>query len=32
VLNEEAVQPWLRRLTAGPFLTGFTFYLVTAQA
>lgn len=30
-LNEEAVQSWLRRLMAGPFLTGFTLYLVAAQ-
>jgi ubiquinone/menaquinone biosynthesis C-methylase UbiE len=30
-LSESAVQPWLRRLTEGPVLAGFTFYLITVQ-
>jgi ubiquinone/menaquinone biosynthesis C-methylase UbiE len=31
-LAENDVQPWLDRLYATPFVAGFTFYLVTAQA
>ncbi len=31
-LTEADVQPWLRRLASGPFVAGFTFYLVTVQA
>jgi SAM-dependent methyltransferase len=30
VLDEEVVEPWLRRLANGPFLASFTLYLVTA--
>lgn len=30
-LTDEAVLPWLDRLTTQPFLAAFTFYLVTAQ-
>jgi ubiquinone/menaquinone biosynthesis C-methylase UbiE len=32
VLAEADVQGWLQRLRTGPFLAGFTFYVVTAQA
>ncbi|WP_405432081.1 methyltransferase domain-containing protein [Micromonospora sp. NBC_00617] len=31
-LTHADVQPWLRRLTDGPLLAGFTLYLVTAEA
>jgi ubiquinone/menaquinone biosynthesis C-methylase UbiE len=31
-LTEAEIRPWLRRLAGGPFLAGFTFYLVTARA
>lgn len=31
-LTDTAVTPWLDRLQETPFLAGFTFYLVTAQA
>ncbi|MCX5065429.1 methyltransferase domain-containing protein [Micromonospora lupini] len=31
-LTDADVQPWLRRLTDGPLLAGFTLYLVTAEA
>ncbi|GAA2595024.1 hypothetical protein GCM10010399_26980 [Dactylosporangium fulvum] len=31
-LAEADVQAWLQRLARGPFLAGFTFYLVTAEA
>ena len=31
-LAEADVQAWLRRLETTPFLAGFTFYLVTAEA
>lgn len=31
-LTEAEVRAWLHRLANGPFLAGFTFYLVTAEA
>ncbi|MCA2214339.1 methyltransferase domain-containing protein [Jidongwangia harbinensis] len=31
-LTEAEARPWLRRLAGGPFLAGFTFYLVTARS
>ena len=32
VISEADAEPWLRRLTGGPVLAGFTFYLVVAEA
>jgi ubiquinone/menaquinone biosynthesis C-methylase UbiE len=31
-LTEADVEPWLHRLASGPFVAGFTFYVVTVQA
>jgi hypothetical protein len=31
-LTEDVAARWLDRLISGPFLAGFTLYLVTAQA